>query len=119
MFDPRIKRLLALLIILAACVSLLLIQRRHQRPQANKHGSPASLISPELLAQFTSLERREQQTDDTTWALERRAERFGAVFDDLWDQFNSSSNRFQLLAAFPVAQLFISRYATTTRFVHE
>lgn len=97
--------MLALLAVLLVCVVALRIQRRHR--QAN---GPASLITPELLAQFTALESREQQLDQTDWARERTAEQCGAVFDALWDGLNRASNKFDVLASFPIGELVVGKY---------
>jgi hypothetical protein len=110
MFHPRMKRLMALLVVLSVCAVLLILQRRYKTLQANRPAGPASLISPELLAQFTAIETREQQIDDTIWSKERRAEEYGATFDSLWDAFNGASNRLDVLGSFPVGELAVSKY---------
>jgi hypothetical protein len=119
MFHPRMKRLLALLIVLVACLALFLVQRRHRSPQAGKHGTSAGMISPQVLSQFTAIEKREQQADETTWASERRAEVFGAVFEELWDHFNNASNRFEILGAFLIGELLVSTYGAPEALVHQ
>src|SRR4051812_24913884 len=119
MFLGRIKRLLALLILLALCFALLLVQRRLRPVQTAKPETPTALISPELLSQFTSIETREQQADETTWAAERRAEAFGAVFEQLWDDFNLATNRYSVLAAFPVGALAVSTYGESQMISHQ
>ena len=113
------RRLIALLVVLVMCLALLMVQRRHRFGQVAKQGSPAAIISPELLSQFTALENREQHADETTWVLERRAEAFGAVFDQLWDEFNSASNRFELIGAFPIGELLVGQYGQPQTLVHE
>jgi len=109
MFDPRMKRLMALLVVLLVCLVMLQLQRRHRAAQ-QKSNSPAALISPELLAQFTAIETHEQQLDELTWAKERRAEQCGAIFDALWDQLNRATNQFDPLASFPVGELVVRKY---------
>jgi hypothetical protein len=110
MSHARMKRLMALLVVLAVSIALLIVQRRHKALQSNRSAGQASLISPELLAQFTGIENREQQIDETIWAKERRAEEYGSTLDSLWDDFNRASNRFDVLASFPVGELVVSKY---------
>jgi hypothetical protein len=119
MFHSRMKRLLSLLIVLVACLGLFLVQRRHRSAHAGKQGGLAGPISPQILSQFTAIETHEQQADETTWASERRAEVFGAVFEELWDQFNNASNRFEVLGAFPIGELLVSSYGEPAALVHQ
>src|SRR6266478_5758861 len=107
MVPARMKRLAALLVILSASVAMLLIQRKHKAFQSNQAAGPAALINPEVFHQFNAIEAREQQVDESTWASERRAEEYGEVLDALWDQLNRTSNRFDVLASFPVGELVV------------
>ena len=118
MFHPRLKRLVALLVVLLVCAAMLVVQRRHRALLARKATGPAALISPELLAQFTAIENHEQSLDDTTWARERRAEQCGSVFDALWDELNRATNKFDLLGSFPVGQLVVSQYTSPQTLPH-
>lgn len=111
MLDPRMKRLLALLVVLLVCLLMFQIQRG-QRAARRKPGSTAALISPELLARFTAIESRENQLDETTWAAERRAEQYSAVFDALWDELNRATNKLDQLASFPIGELEVGKYGT-------
>src|SRR5579859_3314297 len=110
MFHPQLRRLLALLIVLLICVAMLFVQRQHRAMQARKATGPAALISPELMAQFTAIENRERQVDETTWAPERRAEQCSSVFDGLWDDLNRATNKFDVLQAFPIGELLVAKY---------
>lgn len=96
---------MALLAVLLVCLAVFQLQRRHGQPKG-----PASVISPELFAQFSALESREQQLDQTLWARERAAEQCGAVFDALWDGLNQTSNKFDVLASFPIGELVVGKY---------
>lgn len=117
MFHPRMKRLLALLVVLLVCLVLLHVQRKY-RAQQRKLNGPAALITPELLAQVTALESREQQFDETTWAKERLAEQCGAVFDALWDSLNRATNKFEPLSSFPVGEMAIAKYGEPQAYPH-
>src|SRR5579859_283436 len=117
MFHPRMRRLMALLVVLSVCVVLLLIQRR-ERALRHKANSPSDLITPEMLAQFTAIENRERQLDETVWAKERRAEQCGAVFDALWDELKRATNQFDVLASFPVGELVVAKYGPAQSLVH-
>jgi hypothetical protein len=119
MVPSRVKRLMALLVVLLVCLALLLVQRRHRALLAQKAAGSESLISPELLARFTALETREQQVDETTWAQERRAEEYAAVFDALWDGLNRTTNKFDLLASFPIGEMVVSKYSEPLSRVHD
>ena len=110
MVHPRMKRLLALLLVLMLCLAALVTERRYQASRGRTNPGLAQLISPELLAQFTALDNSEKRLDATVWAQERRAEQAGAVLDALWDSFNTATNRFDALASFPVGQLVVSQY---------
>jgi hypothetical protein len=119
MFSPRMKRLLALVLVMLSCLALLLIQRRHRFLLAKDQPvSSARVISPELLAQFTAIETRERSMDETVWAKEQRAEECGAVFDALWDELNHATNKFDLLASFPVGEMRVGKYAAPEHLVH-
>jgi ASPIC/UnbV protein/VCBS repeat protein len=118
MSPPRIKRLVALLVVLLICLAMFVVQRRHRALLARKATGPAALISPELLAQFTAIEDREQHLDETTWAQERRAEECSAVFEALWDGLNRATNKFDLLASFPVGELVVSKYSAAQTLLH-
>jgi hypothetical protein len=113
------KRLLALLVVLLVCLAMLLAQRRHKALLARKASGPASLISPQLMAQFTAIETREQRIDETIWASERRAEDHGAVFDALWDGLNRATNKLDLLASFPIGELVVGQYSVPTNLPHQ
>ena len=119
MFHPRMKRLLALLAVLLICLAMLVIQRQRKAARNRGTQSLAGLISPELLAQFTAIETREKQMDDTVWTKERRAEAYGAVMDALWDSVNQARNRFGALATFPIGELVISGYDPPREMSHQ
>ena len=117
MFEARIKRLLLLLVVLFVCLAMFLVQRQH-RALVSRKPPPSAVISPELFAQFTAIENQEQRMDETVWATERRAEQRGALFDALWDALNRATNKFDLLASFPIGELVVSKYNAPTNLVH-
>ena len=118
MLSPRVKRLAVLVLALLVCLVMLLVTQKHRADRLNKVKPFADLISPELLSQFTAIESREKELDDTAWATERQAETFGASFDSLWDSFNSASNRFDVLASFPIGELIVGDYFAPETLVH-
>jgi enediyne biosynthesis protein E4 len=118
MFSPRVKRLVVLVLALVVCLAMLLLTQRRRADRLSKARPPTDVISPELLSQFTGIESREKQLDDTVWATERQAETFGASFDSLWDSFNSASNRFDVLASFPIGELIVGAYSAPETLVH-
>lgn len=119
MVPSRIKRLAALLVVLSICLTTLVFRGKHRALRAPKVARSESLISPEVLAQFGAIETREQRLDETTWAKERRAEEYGAVFEALWDGLNRATNKFELLASFPIGELVVSQYSAPHSLVHQ
>ena len=110
MFHSRFKRLAFLLVLLGVCLLAWRVQRQHRAALAERANRFGNIISPELLKEFTAIEQREQRLDETAWAPERRAEMLGETFENLWDELNRSTNKFDVLATFPVGQMRVSQY---------
>lgn len=110
MFPARAQRLLVLLLVLSLSVAALVLQRRYRASQKRDTAQPVSLISPELMAEFSAIEQRELRLDQTIWAPERRAEQCGAVFEALWDKLNQATNKLDVLADFPMGELLVANY---------
>ena len=56
------------------------------------------------------LEARERKIDQTVWTKEILAESCGAVFEALWDRLNATTNKWPVLAAFPVTEVVLPRW---------
>src|SRR5437764_12166598 len=110
MLHSRLKRLAVLFLFLAVCIGAWRIQLLHRSTVAEKENRGANLISPELLAQFTAIEQRQNLVDVTTWGPERRAEQCGEVLENLWDEVKRATNAFEVLAVFPIRELLVSDY---------
>src|SRR5215472_11529295 len=111
MLSPRMARLIALVFAFLLLLTAFLVQRRHREVLQYRDNNVTNLISADVLARFNAIETRERQMDDTIWSKERDAEQCGAVFDTLWDQLNRASNKFEILATFPIGELTTGRYA--------
>ncbi|HLH54781.1 MAG TPA: CRTAC1 family protein [Verrucomicrobiae bacterium] len=64
------------------------------------------------------LETRELEADKTVWAKEMLAEKCGRRLEDLWDRVNSSSNKLNVIAEFPVQQVVLPRWQPTRNLPH-
>lgn len=119
MFHRRVRRLLLLVLVLVASVAALLTQRRYRSQQSARPNTAGGLISSQLLSELTAIEERERRVDQTSWAAEQRAEQCGAVFDALWDQLNQATNKFDVLASFPIGRLLVAQYQAPRTIAHE
>ena len=61
--------------------------------------------SRELAAEVTQIEAREDDLNRTLWAKETRAEECGRVFETLWDELRTATNRFAVAAEFPAEEI--------------
>jgi len=57
-----------------------------------------------------ALEARESEIDATVWAREILAQKCGRTFEDFWDSINSTTEKFRVVAGFPVGKLVLARY---------
>ncbi|MBM3841420.1 MAG: CRTAC1 family protein [Verrucomicrobia bacterium] len=93
----------------ALAAGLLLRERRDPSQDEVLPGSDGRSVG-ELADELTRLEAREQEMDQTLWAMERLAEHCGLVFDRLWDSINAATNRLGTVRAFPFDELIIAKY---------
>src|SRR5262249_25278394 len=102
MFRPSKAAALLVLLVLLIGVAVVITKRSSRAPPQGPLGAgPGSQFTEKLLA----LEERERQMENTVWAKEIDAERYGQIFESLWDAFNSASNKFAVLQAFQVGEL--------------
>jgi len=115
----RVRRLTfgVIILLIAGSVALWIRVRR----VANESSS-ATTISPaearRLAGELEALEAQENQLDQTIWAPERLAEQCGQLFDSLWDLLNISTNKLDVLAAFPAGQIIPARLGPSQRLPH-
>ncbi|MDA1275625.1 MAG: CRTAC1 family protein [Verrucomicrobia bacterium] len=75
-------------------------------------------ISPELAAQVSALEAREQNVNETAWKQEMLAQECGGVFEALWDSVNAATNKLNVIAAFPVGQVLLGNWESRVFLPH-
>src|SRR5690349_1592046 len=99
------RRLLAwVFVLLLVCWVVFAIARRQSASSETDATNPDGVVSSERVNQFMALEARERKMDQTVWAKEREAEDCGRTFETLWDALNASTNKLELVAAFPVGE---------------
>jgi enediyne biosynthesis protein E4 len=109
--SPFLGRFLAVVFLLLLLGGVLLfLARKRAGPGRTGAGDLTSLVSDEVVTQFTALEAREAELDRTVWAKEILAEKCGGTFESLWDSLNAATNKFDVLAAFPVQELVVGRF---------
>ena len=99
-------------------VLVVLLARRRAASVPDGPANFTGLVSHELVDRFTALEARENELNKTVWAKEILAEECGRVFESLWDSLNAATNRFGLLASFPVGELVPCRFAAPQALPH-
>ncbi|HYT59954.1 MAG TPA: hypothetical protein VEL06_07270, partial [Haliangiales bacterium] len=97
MSRPCLRAVAVVFVALLVGVVAFVIARKRTGAPAAGPGHPTSLVSRELVDQFTALETREQELNKTVWAKEMLAEECGRVFESLWDSLNASTNKFGVL----------------------
>jgi enediyne biosynthesis protein E4 len=111
-----------LLVLLSALVAvgpaLLVVRSRQHSSPAKSPGTSSSRISPELAGELAALEAREQHVAETVWAQELLAQECGRAFESLWDSLNASTNKVQLLAAFPLGEIVMPRWSPPQALPH-
>ena len=75
-------------------------------------------VSQALIDRFVELEAREKRADETAWAKEIVAQECGRVFESLWDSLNAATNKFELLASFPVGEVILGDWRSSEDLVH-
>src|SRR2546422_10294391 len=100
MVRPSTKRLRLLLTILSICASLLVLARLRDYFLTRSSTEHIPSKAEELLKELWACSAHEEDLDKTLWSKERLAERYGAVFEALWDGLNKASNKLDLLASF-------------------
>jgi hypothetical protein len=81
--------------------------------------SNTNRLSQELLSQLAAHEAQERLLNETVWATEILAQHHGLVLDSLWDSVNAATNKFAVLAAFPVGHIVLGNWTATSRLPHD
>src|SRR5438270_9278543 len=105
MARPPMARVTVLLIVLSGCAALLLAQRLLQALLSADSAPVGTSKTEQTLKKLWDLAAHEKNIDQTAWAKERLAERYGAVFDRLWDSLNRATNKLESLASFPLGSI--------------
>ena len=80
MTGPSPRFLAVVLVLLLLVGALLVLARKRPPPGPAAAGDLTSLVSRELVDQFTALEAREEELNKTVWSKEILAENCGRVF---------------------------------------
>ncbi len=118
MVRPPMKRLVVPLIVLCIGAGLLVVACWRNYFLRRDSTPPSDSEIGQLLAQLSALREREEQIDKTVWAKERLAERYGALFESLWDSLNVATNKIDRLASFPIGQMAIGIFETPQKLSH-
>ena len=87
----------------------------HQsRPESKFKGTD----NPQSSTQHNLLEVRENEADKTFWAKEILGQNCGRVFESLWDSINLTTNKLELLAAFPLNQIVFPKWGEVKTLPH-
>src|SRR5688572_9565224 len=105
-------RLLVLLALLAAAVGLWWT-RTASRP--TRHDGPSD---EQVIARFLDLEAREREVEHTVWSKEMLAQECGRVFESLWDSLNQTTNKWSVLATFPVGEVLAGQFSSPEKIAH-
>jgi hypothetical protein len=113
----RLRNLLIVLLVLLL-LGVALRLRLKLNPSAADPIDPNGLVSQKQVDQFLSLEAGEDQLSRTVWEKEILAEQCGQVFESLWDSFNASTNKLDVVASFSAGELAIGNFSSTQRVAH-
>lgn len=111
-FDLNLVRLRRMFVL--GVVSVLLVGLGcERRPASGEAPTPATTgrVDPNLMDAVARLEAQEQQFNQTLWAKEILAQDCGRVFEDLWDQIQSATNKLATAARFPVNELVLGTWS--------
>ncbi len=75
-------------------------------------------LDPNHTEAVARLEAQEQQLNQTLWAKEILAQGCGRVFEDLWDQIQSATNKLAAAAQFPVNELVLGTWSLLEQWPH-
>src|SRR5438045_2372476 len=98
-------RSLVFAVLVMSGAAALVIARKRAAPSGAGSTNLDGLVSQESVNRFIAIEGRENELNKTVWAKEMLAEECGQVFDSLWDALNAGTNKFAVLASFPVGEL--------------
>ncbi|MBU6402827.1 MAG: hypothetical protein KGS61_21105, partial [Verrucomicrobia bacterium] len=88
-----------------------------RQPESNAPTRSDTAIH-QLALRYRALEARENRMDRTAWAKEILAEDCGRTFEALWDAINHSTNKLDVLAAFPVGEVILGNWDTVRVLPH-
>jgi hypothetical protein len=108
------KRLFLLIaLLLGTC--LLWLWLIHIRKSGPKQSLPESADGS---VQKNSLEIRENEADKSFWSKEMLAQECARTIESLWDSLNATSNKLELLGAFPVGEVVLPEWGQLQRLPH-
>jgi len=112
------KRLAVPLIVLCVGAGLLLVACWRNYLLRRDSPPPRDSEIGQLLARLSALREREEEVDKIVWAKERLAERYGALFESLWDGLNVATNKYDRLASFPIGAMAIGKFEAPQKLSH-
>ncbi len=118
MSPPSPRTLALVFVLLLAGAAVFVVTRKRAASPAPAAAEQSSLVRREVLDQLTALEARESELNTTVWSGETQAEECGRVFESLWDSLNSTTNKFDVLAAVEVGELVAPRFNPPQSLAH-
>lgn len=114
------KRLFVLIlcILLALGWAVTLIRKQPASLPPPNPIKPGNRMSDELAASLAGLEARERMAAETFWARELLAQKCGGTFEALWDSINMATNKWGLVASFPIGEIVLSRWGPPQKLPH-
>ena len=118
-FDLHHIRFWRIIFLGVACAFVLALGCE-RRPNVDAVPTPAttSSLDPNLTEAVVQLEAQEQQFNQTLWAKEILAQECGRLFEDLWDQIQSATNKWAAVAQFPVKELILGTWEPLAQWPH-
>ena len=108
---PPISSLLGILVlVLALTVAVAVWIRPRPAPESGRLDGGKQIR--EIARRVRAIETRESEVAQTAFAPELAAERSGRLVEDLWDELNRATNKWRVLADFPVREISLPQFQT-------
>jgi hypothetical protein len=97
-------------------VTLVVVRSRIESPIPVTYGE--SVTDGEPAARLARLEARERNIDETAWAKEMQAQECGRIIESLWDSINAATNKFAVVASFPLGEMVLGKWGPPRELPH-
>ena len=94
------------------------LRRGPEFPGSTDSTSLSGEAGRDSLAKLARLEATERQTDETIWSKEILAQRYGQVFESLWDSILTATNKLQVLGAMRVGEVVLGDWSAARELPH-